>query len=119
MRPSSSAHAEPITSSIHSNLLIVASSSSNPVPTFPLIVALAAGLALHLLFVFAFFPLPLDLAAVGGAELELAIRFAPAVIATPAALAALVLPGIGGGGAGREWRGPLVIPVAGPVYSSC
>jgi len=32
MRPSSSAHAEAITSSIHSNLLIVASSNSNPVP---------------------------------------------------------------------------------------
>jgi hypothetical protein len=34
MRPSSSAHTEPITSSIHSNLLIVASSSSNPAPAF-------------------------------------------------------------------------------------
>ena len=62
-------------------------------PSVSVSVAVAARLALHLLFVLAFFPFPLDLAAVGGAELELAIRFAPVVIATPAVLAALVLPG--------------------------
>jgi hypothetical protein len=39
---------------------------------------------LHLLFVLALFPFPLDLAAVGGAEFEFAIRIAPAVIAKPA-----------------------------------
>src|SRR5258707_2465279 len=47
-------------------------------------------------FVFALFPLSLHLAAVGGAVLEFALRVAPPVIAAPAALAALVLPRIGG-----------------------
>lgn len=57
-------------------------------------VAVAAGLALHLLFVLALFPFPLDLAAAGAAEFEFAFRIAPAIIAAPATLAALVLPGM-------------------------
>src|SRR5258705_11733461 len=53
-------------------------------------------------FVFALFPLSLHLAAVGGAVFEFGLRVAPPVIAAPAALAALVLPRIGGGGANGE-----------------
>ena len=41
--------------------------------------------------------LPLDLTAIAGEEFGFALRFSPPVITAPAAFAALVLPGIGGG----------------------
>ena len=60
-------------------------------------IAVSAGLALHFRLVLALFPLPLDLTAIAGEEFGFALRFTPPVITAPAAFAALVLPGIGGG----------------------
>jgi hypothetical protein len=65
--------------------------------------AVPTGLALHLLFVFAFFPFALDLAAICGAKLKLATaRFGPSIITAPMAIPSF--PRIGGSGAGEDYQ---------------
>ena len=69
-------------------------------------------LALHLLFVFAFFPFPLDLATVGSAEFLLTLFLPDSAIvvvvllirATPAPFPALVFPRIATGGSGSRCK---------------